>query len=155
TNHDSAPQSYYYDDYYHPVYDSSPFILPITWGAVAGTLMWRGKVRSAWCKQGYDYDTFRLMARMRGSPIRVKLLNNITTAKNRLQLAKEFGVDWKTIDNHIELLARNGLIREMTVVGTYRYYIITEHGKRILALLAALAEKPESQLEGQVAAAIN
>lgn len=124
--------------FYSPIYESSSYILPITWGAVAGTLMWRGKVRSAWCKQGYDYDTFRLMARMKGSPIRVKLLSNVATAKNRLQLAKELNVDWKTIDNHIELLARNGLIEEKTIVGTYRYYVITEHGRRILALLSAL-----------------
>jgi hypothetical protein len=116
--------------FYWPLYESSHYLLPITWGAVAGTLMWRGKVRSAWCKQGYDYDTFRLMARMKGSPIRVRLLSNVATAKNRLQLANELEVDWKTIDNHIELLIRNGLIEETFIVGACRYYVISEHGRK-------------------------
>jgi len=48
--------------FYSPIYESAHYIMPITWGAVAGALIWRGKVRSAWCKQGYDYETFRLMS---------------------------------------------------------------------------------------------
>lgn len=122
---------------YSPIYESSPYILPISWGAVAGTLIWRGKVRSTWCKQGYDYDIFRLVARMRGSPIRVKLLNSMSTSKNRLQLASELDVDWKTIDNHITILTKNGLVQQITSVGTSRYYVVTEHGKRVLSLLSS------------------
>jgi predicted transcriptional regulator len=122
--------------FYSPVYDSAQYILPITWGAVGGTLIWRGKVRSAWSRQGYDYDTFRLVARMRGSPVRVKLLKSVVTAKNRLQLANEFDVDWKTIHNHMEILTKSGLFEEKAVVGTTRYYTLTEHGRRILLLLA-------------------
>jgi DNA-binding transcriptional ArsR family regulator len=131
-----SPQANLSSAFYSPIYESAQYILPITWGAVAGTLIWRGKVRSAWCKQGYDYETFRLVARMRGSPIRVKLLNSAATAKNRLQLANELHVDWKTIDNHLEILTRNGLVEEKAVMGTTRYYVLTEHGRRILLLLA-------------------
>lgn len=132
----ASPQANLASAFYSPIYESAQYILPITWGAIAGTLIWRGKVRSAWCKQGYDYDTFRLVARMKGSPIRVRLLNSVATAKNRLQLANELNVDWKTIDNHLEILTKSGLVEEKAIVGTTRYYILTEHGRRILLLLA-------------------
>lgn len=126
----------------HPVaryiYDSSPIVLPITWGAVAGTVIWRGKVRSRWSRQGYDYDMFRLVAKMRGSPTRVRLLNAVKDGhKNKLQLAKELGVDWKTVDNHAEMLVETRLIEENGMVGTARYYSITEGGRKILSLIAA------------------
>ena len=131
-----SPQSNLASSMYSPVYEFAQYILPISWGAVAGTLIWRGKVRSSWCRQGYDYETFRLVARTRGSPVRVKLLNSVATAKNRLQLANELAVDWKTVDNHMEILKRSGLVEEKAIVGTTRYYVLTEHGRRILLLLA-------------------
>jgi predicted transcriptional regulator len=119
------------------VYNSSAYILPITWGAVGGTLIWRGKVRSAWSMQGYDYDTFKLVAKMRGSPTRIRLLNAINnSSKNKLQLAKELGVDWKTIDNPIVMLLQSRLVEEKTVVGTSKYYAITHNGAKVLSLLS-------------------
>lgn len=120
------------------IYESSPVILPITWGAVAGTVIWRGKVRSKWSRQGYDYDTFRLISKMRGSRMRIRLLNAVSDGrKNKLQLSKELDVDWKTVDNHAEMLLQARLIQESSVVGTARYYSITENGRRVLSLLAA------------------
>jgi hypothetical protein len=118
------------------IYGSWPFILPITWGAVGGTLVWRGKVRSTWSRQGYDYDTFRLVTKMRGSPTRIRLLNALGDPKNKLQLAKELEVDWKTIDNHIEMLLQSRLVEERTVIGTTRYYAITASGAKVLSLLS-------------------
>lgn len=127
------------------VYGSWPFILPITWGAVGGTLVWRGKVRSAWSRQGYDYDTFRLVTKMRGSPTRIRLLNAISSeSKNKLQLAKELEVDWKTIDNHIEMLVQSRLVEERTVVGTTRYYAVTASGAKVLSLLSSGDNKIDS-----------
>lgn len=135
------------------IYGSSPYILPITWGAVAGTLIWRGKVRSDWSRQGYDYDTFRLVAKMRGSSTRVKLLNLIDSPKNKLQLAKELQVDWKTIDNHIATLAKNKLVEEKVIVGAARYYVITENGRKILSLLTedrtAVQNNNREQMSGE------
>jgi hypothetical protein len=73
---------------------------------------------------------------MEGNPVRVKLLNIVAgSARNSLQLANELDIDWKTIDNHIEILTRYVLIEEKTVVGTAKYYIVTEHGRRVLSLL--------------------
>jgi hypothetical protein len=120
------------------IYDSSPIVLPITWGAVAGTIIWRGKTRSKWSRQGYDYDTFRLVSKMRGSPTRIRLLNAVRDErKNKLQRAKALDVDWKTGNNHTEMLLQARLIEESGVVGTARYYSITENGRKILSLLAA------------------
>jgi hypothetical protein len=133
--------------FFSPIYDSSPYILPITWVAVAGTLIWRGKVRSQWCKQGYDYDTFRLLARMKGSPIRVALLTSVSAAaRTRAQMAADLDVDWKTIDNHIDVLARNGLVQEIGAFGTCRYYAMTERGKRVLSLLLSLDEDSSADI---------
>ena len=125
------------------VYEYAPFTLPITWGAVAGTVIWRGRVRAQWSKQGYDYDMFKLVAKMRGSPTRQKLLEAVKSEqKNKLQLANELGVDWKTVDNHVEMLLEARLVEERNVIGTARYYSITENGVRVLTLLA------ESELKG-------
>lgn len=135
----STPQAISDAALYTPVYDSSQYLLPITWGAVAGTLIWRGKVRSQWCKQGYDYDTFRLLARMKGSPIRVALLTSVSrSARTRAELAADLDVDWKTIDNHIEVLSKNGLVQEIGAFGTSRYFAVTERGRRVLSLLLSL-----------------
>jgi DNA-binding transcriptional ArsR family regulator len=126
-----------------PLQASAPIILPIMWGAVAGTLIWRGKVRSQWHRQGYDYDMFRLVASMRGSATRVELLNAVVDVpKNKLQLAKELGVDWKTIDNHVEVLLKNGLVEERMAIGTSRYYGATRNANRVLSLL--LSSDPSS-----------
>jgi predicted transcriptional regulator len=74
---------------------------------------------------------------MRGSPTRIRLLNAINnSSKNKLQLAKELGVDWKTIDNPIVMLLQSRLVEEKTVVGTSKYYAITHNGAKVLSLLS-------------------
>ncbi len=117
------------------IYDVSPYLMPICWGMIIGTVIWKGKIRSSWKLSGYDYDTFKMITKMRGSPMRIKLLDALTLPKNKLQLAKELNVDWKTIDNHVKVLKENNFIEEMTVVGTSTYYIITEKGKNLNKLL--------------------
>lgn len=124
-----------------PIYDVSPYLLPVVWGALVGTLAWKGRVKSKWKKHGYDYDTFKLVARMRGSPTRVEILRLVYLPKNKLQLAKELHLDWRTVDNHVSALVKNGLVQEMAAVGTSRYYIISEHGKNVLNLLSSDFEK--------------
>ena len=126
-----------------PLQTSAPVILPITWGAVAGTLMWRGKTRSQWRRQWYDYDMFRLVATMRGSATRVELLNAvIDVPKNKLQLANELDVDWKTVDNHVKVLLKNGLVEERMAIGTSRYYGATRNANRVLSLLSSDMSEP-------------
>lgn len=117
------------------LYNALPYALPLLWGLVVAAFIWRGRIRSVWTRQGYDYETFKLVARMRGSQVRVRLLNQLSLPKNKMQLAKELDVDWKTIDNHMELLLGSGLVQEMTQVGNAKYYIISEHGRKVLFLL--------------------
>lgn len=124
----------------HPVpvalQEYAPFILPVTWGAVAGAVIWRGRVRSQWSRQGYDYDMFKLVSKMRGSATRQKILGAIKDdRKNKLQLANELGLDWKTVDNHVGMLLNARLVEESGVEGTARFYSITENGRRVLVLL--------------------
>jgi DNA-binding transcriptional ArsR family regulator len=120
-----------------PLYDISPYLLPITWGGVIGTLVWKGKLRTVWKTQGYDYDTFKMIAKMRGSPTRIKLLNSLNVPKNKLQLAKELDLDWKAIDNHMKVLQKNNFVEEMVMIGTSKYYLISKKGKNILKLLSS------------------
>lgn len=120
-----------------PLYDLSPYLLPITWGGMVGTLVWKGKLRAVWKTQGYDYDTFKMIAKMKGSPTRIKLLNSLNVPKNKLQLAKELTMDWKAIDNHMKVLQKHNFVEEMTTLGTSTYYIISEKGKNLLKLLSS------------------
>lgn len=120
-----------------PIYHASPFLLPITWSTLVGILIWKGKTKSFWTKQGYDYDVFKVVARMRGSPMRVRLLKALNSEpKNKLQLAKELEVDWKTIEDHIEMLEKHRLVKELGAVGKSKFYITSEHGRRVLSLLS-------------------
>jgi predicted transcriptional regulator len=73
---------------------------------------------------------------MRGSATRQKLLESIRAGrKNKLQLANELGLDWKTVDNHVEMLRNARLVIEDGMEGTARFYSITENGRRVLLLL--------------------
>ncbi len=118
------------------LYEHSIVALPAAWSAVIGILIWKGKTRSVWTRKGFNYDTFKLVAQMPGSPTRINLLQSLNLPKNKLQLARELGMDWQTIDDHMKMLERSGLVDELTRVGNSRYYIISERGKRILSLLA-------------------
>jgi len=105
---------------------------------LAGVLIWRGHVRSVWNRGSFDYDTFRLLVRMRGGRTRVNLLRSLGEQKNKLQLAKELGMDWKDVDRNIQILLKYGLIRESESVGKVKYYSLTPDGNKVLELLEEL-----------------
>jgi len=117
------------------LYAWSPYIAAGSWICFAA-VMWRGHVRKMWQMQGYDYEAFRVFTRMRGSKTRLKILQNLQIPKNRLQIATELDMHWESIDNHIEVLIRYGLIEEAIAYGTAKYLVITEKGKQLVALLA-------------------
>ena len=117
------------------LYAWSPYIAAGSWIFVAA-VMWRGHIRKMWQMQGYDYEAFRVFTRMRGSKTRLKILQNLQIPKNRLQIATELDMHWESIDNHIEVLIRYGLIEEAITYGTAKYLVITEKGKQLVALLA-------------------
>jgi len=94
---------------------------------------------------------FKMLARMRGSPIRVALLTSISnSASTRAQLAGNLDVDWKTIDNHIDVLSKNGLVQEIGAFETSRYFAITEQGRRVLSLLLTLDSDGAADVGGSV-----
>ena len=116
-------------------YNTTPYISPLAWVAFLLTLIWKGKIRIIWKRRGYDYEVFNLLAKMRGSDTRIKILRSLYLPKNRLQLAKELEMHWKSIDSHIDVLIRYSLVKEVIAFGTARYLMITDKGKEVLELL--------------------
>jgi len=108
------------------------------WAGFAGAVIWRGHIRSVWSKSHFSYDTFRLIVSMRGAQTRLKLLHNLNGPKNKLQLATALGIDWKAVDKHVQVLAKNGLIQPTTTSGTTTFYEVTDKGKRLLEVLEEL-----------------
>jgi DNA-binding transcriptional ArsR family regulator len=107
-----------------------------SWVALAGVFfIWRGKTRSMWLKLGFDQDVFKLFMKMRGAPTRLRLLQSLSTAKDRAQLAHDLGLDWKAVDRHVELLEKYGFVKEKSLEGTTKYYELTAIGTTLLRLV--------------------
>jgi DNA-binding MarR family transcriptional regulator len=90
----------------------------------------------------FDYSIFRLMVRMRGASTRVRMLRSLERPMNRYQLARELGIDWKTVDRNIELLKSHGLILESQGGAGERFYTLSPYGQKLLALLEQLSDEP-------------
>ncbi|MEN3047228.1 MAG: winged helix-turn-helix domain-containing protein [Candidatus Caldarchaeales archaeon] len=108
-----------------------------TWAAFAGMVAFKGYVRRVWTRSYFDYDVFRLLVRMKGARTRVEILKRLNEPMNRNQLAEELGMDWKTVDRHVEVLGKYGLIELVDERG--RTYRLTESGRKVLELLEELA----------------
>ncbi len=109
-------------------------LAPVTWILVAGAWVWRGRVRARYSEMGFGSDVFELFMKMKGGATRIKVLNTLSTPKDRLQLAEELGVDWKTVDRHVQILNKYGFVREQAAYGTVRLYEVTPMGKMLLNL---------------------
>ena len=110
-----------------------------SWMFIAATLAFKGIVKHLWCKNKLDYEVFKLLARMRGSPTRVRILKLLEKPMNRLMLARELGLDWKAIDRHVEVLEKKELIQRLgTRKGRGELYILTDKGRTALELLEKL-----------------
>lgn len=116
------------------LYSWSPYFAAGSWIFFA-LAMWRGQVRRIWQTRGYDYEAFRVFTKMKGSKTRLKILQNLQIPKNRSQIATELDMHWESIDNHIEILIKYGLIEEAITYGTAKYLVITEKGKQLVTLL--------------------
>lgn len=117
------------------LYEKSPYISPVAWALFLLALFYKGKTKSLWYKNGYDYDIFKMLVKMRGGPARIKILQSLLLPKNTLQLAKELDFDWRSADSHVNILLRHDLIKEMVSIGTSKYFIITKKGENILTLI--------------------
>jgi hypothetical protein len=113
---------------------SSLVLAPICWILLGGAWVWRGRVRARYSQMGFGSDVFELFMKMKGGATRIRVLNTLNTPKDRLQLAEELGVDWKTVDRHVQILNRYGFVREQAAYGTVRLYEVTPMGKMLLNL---------------------
>jgi hypothetical protein len=124
--------------------ETSFILAPISWILVVGLWVWRGKVRAQWRERGFDSDVFELFMRMKGGATRVRVLSKLSSPKDRLQLAEELGVDWKTVDRQVGILSKYGLVREEAAYGTVRLYEVTPMGKMILNIYEELESKEDA-----------
>ena len=128
---------------------ASLLVAPLAWVVLGGMWVWRGRVRSRYTEMGFGSDVFELFMKMKGGATRIKVLNTLSTPKDRLQLAEELGVDWKTVDRHVQILNRYGFVRETAAFGTVRLYEVTPMGKMLLNLFEDL-----ERTDGPVARAV-
>ena len=98
--------------------------------------IWRGRLRSRWESLGFDSEMFDLFMRMKGARTRLNLLCALSRPMDRLQLARELGLDWNGVDRHVVLLNKHGLVHEDTASGRVRMYRLTPLGESLLRLLA-------------------
>jgi hypothetical protein len=116
------------------VQNASLLLAPVCWVVLGGMWVWRGRVRARYSEMGFGSDVFELFMKMKGGATRIRVLNTLTTPKDRLQLAEELGVDWKTVDRHVQILNKYGFVREQAAYGTVRLYEVTPMGKMLLNL---------------------
>jgi len=116
------------------VQGTSLLLAPVSWVLLGGAWVWRGRVRARYSEMGFGSDVFELFMKMKGGATRIKVLNMLSTPKDRLQLAQEMGVDWKTVDRHVQILSKYGFVSEQAAYGTVRLYEVTPMGKMLLNL---------------------
>ena len=114
---------------------NSPALSTASWALVGGVWIWRGRMKSRWEGLGFDSGIFDLFIKMKGAKTRLNLLDSLSMPKDRLQLARELGLDWKAVDYHIVLLNRYGLVHEDRAFGNVRMYRLTKQGEVLLQLL--------------------
>ena len=114
---------------------NSPAFSAASWAVVGGAWIWRGRMKSRWEGLGFDSGIFDLFIKMKGAKTRLNLLDSLSMPKDRLQLARELGLDWKAVDYHIVLLNRYGLVHEDHAFGNVKMYRLTKQGEVLLQLL--------------------
>ncbi len=126
---------------------NSPALSTASWALVGGVWIWRGRMKSRWEGLGFDSGIFDLFIKMKGAKTRLNLLDSLSMPKDRLQLARELGLDWKAVDYHIVLLNRYGLVHEDHAFGNVRMYRLTKQGEVLLQLLREFDKGPPRAIE--------
>jgi predicted transcriptional regulator len=127
---------------------TSLLLAPVCWIIIAGMWVWRGRARARYSEMGFGSDVFELFMKMKGGTTRIKVLNTLATPKDRLQLAEELGVDWKTVDRHVQILHKYGFVTEQAAYGTVRLYQVIPMGRMLLNLFDDL-ERTDGQVSQQ------
>jgi predicted transcriptional regulator len=123
--------------------NNSIALFPISWGAVVGAWIWRGRAKSDWSRRGLDQGLFKLLLQMKGGETRTTILKALLTPKDRFQLARDLELDWTTIDYHIQVLLKYGLVREKTAYGNVKLYELTPTGDTLLNALEEMSRRPK------------
>jgi hypothetical protein len=121
--------------------EHSLILAPSSWFAVGGMWIWRGRMRSKWTDLGFDSDVFTLFVKMKGAKTRIRLLDALTVPKDRLQLADELGLDWKSVDRHVAVMKKYGFVNDSVAYGRVRLYQLTPMGVSLLKLLQELSRE--------------
>lgn len=116
----------------------------VSWSAVVGAFVWRGRVRSVWKNNGLGSDVFKLIVKMKGSQNRIQLLKELAIPKDRLQLAKDLSVDWDTVDYHVGVLLKHKLICERVAYGQVKVFELTSLGSTLLKVLEETSHNQSS-----------
>jgi hypothetical protein len=122
----------------------SLILAPGSWFAVGGMWIWRGRMRARWTDLGFDSDVFTLFVRMKGAKTRIRLLDALSEPKDRLQLAQELGLDWKSVDRHVAVMKKYGFLNDELAYGRVRMYRLTPMGVSLLKLLQELSKEEKS-----------
>ncbi|MDA4132520.1 MAG: hypothetical protein OK454_05260 [Thaumarchaeota archaeon] len=111
--------------------------------------IWRGRMRSKWTDLGFDSDVFTLFVRMKGAKTRIRLLDALSVPKDRLQLAEELGLDWKSVDRHVAVMKKYGFLDDKVAYGRVRMYQLTPVGMSLLKLLQELSREDRREDKGE------
>jgi predicted transcriptional regulator len=70
-----------------------------------------------------------LLDSSRGADSRKKVLESLFwSAKNCSQISKEIGLNWRTVNRHLELLVKEGLVKSVSI-GCRKFYKLTPRGE--------------------------
>lgn len=84
---------------------------------------------------------FKLLLQMKGGETRTTILKSLLTPKDRFQLARDLELDWTTIDYHVQVLLKYGLVQEKTAYGNVKLYELTPVGNVLLNALEEMSRK--------------
>jgi DNA-binding transcriptional ArsR family regulator len=111
-----------------------------SWAIFCVTFFIRG-ISRRWRRLGFDKEVFQLMVNMRGARSRLTLLNYLDEPRQRAELSKLSGLDWKEVDREIDLLQHFGLTTVYAQSGSVKLYKLSEQGRLMLRLLMELRER--------------
>jgi DNA-binding transcriptional ArsR family regulator len=128
-----------------PFWRNSLSLSVSSWAVFCVTFFRRGISRK-WRRLGFDKEVFHLMVNMRGAGSRLMLLSYLGEPRQRAELSKLSGLDWKEVDRELGLLQRFGLITLYAQSGSVKLYKLSEQGKLILKLIIELRERLPSEI---------
>lgn len=89
-----------------------------------------------------EYMIWHLMAGTKGGPTRLQILYLLSVRpSNTNQIAKQTGLDYKTVKHHLEVLVKNGLIIVSTEKKYGELYYLTEFAQAKVKVFEKIWEK--------------